>query len=214
MRCRICVELRGICCCRRSVATMRTWLTYENYSLNPHVCRIGLFWNIACMVPGTVPVLWEVIEKCRYGWHHPLNIEWEERWMLRDRWGNQQAINPGSSQSVTGTFVEGPFGHGLNSTITLTQKIPQPNLQFIICRNDKPIAEIPLDLEGSWHLQMPDRLKMQLDCRTKLNERIYDRRGTEISLKGIRSLKVALRGGTPGPMSTPLEFSAYSQVAS
>lgn len=192
---------------------MHTWLTYENNSLNPHISRIGLFWDVASAAPGAIPVLWNVIEKCRFGWHHPICIEWKPTFLLRDLWGNQRKLSAGVDYLETGTRVDGPSGPGLNSQIIITQKIRRTDLSFVICRNNRAVVEIPLSTVGTWALMMPDRLILQLDCPVKLHSKIINPKGTVFSLNGLRSLKVALRGGAPGAGSTPLQLISHGAIA-
>jgi hypothetical protein len=192
---------------------MHTWLTYENRSLNQHIGRIGLFWDISSDLPDMTPVLWRVIEQCRFNWHHPLCIDWEPTFLLCDQWGNQRAIDTGTFDPETGTRIDGPFGHGLNSQFILTHQSRRSDLSFVICRNKRPLAHMPLSTTGSWSLTMPGTVVMQLDCPVKLSSRIIDPKGTGFSLNGLKSLKVALRGGAPGAGSTPLSLVSYGVVA-
>jgi hypothetical protein len=188
---------------------MRTWLTYENGSLNPHVSRVGIFWDVSEMVPGIVPVLWAAIERCRYGWHRPLCVAWEPTFLIRDSDGNECPLQPGHDNPETGTRVDGPHGHGLKSGLLLSQSAPRPDLSLCICRDNRPIAELPLGHAGSWALLMPDRLKFQIDCRAELRGRMTDTQGASFALGGLHALRVQLRGGAPGPRSTPLIFVSY-----
>lgn len=188
---------------------MRTWLTYENGSLNPHVPRLGIFWDVARDVPGTVPVLWKAIEKCRFGWHHPLCIDWEPSFLLRDRYGNQRQLTPGVTYSDTGTRLDGPEGSGLSAAFLLSQHVPRPDLVFMICRNNRPMAEISLVAAGTWSLTLPDRMVMQIECPIRLYSQLTEPAGIPFALTGLRSLRVALRGGAPGPLSTPLHLVPY-----
>ncbi|TIX90336.1 hypothetical protein [Rhizobium sp. P44RR-XXIV] len=188
---------------------MQTWLTYENVSLNPHVSRVGIFWDVSGMLPGTMPVLWAAIERCRYGWHHPLHVSWEPAFLIRDSYGNECPLQPGRDNGDTGTRIEGPHGYGLKSGLLLSQSTPRPDLSLCICRDNRPIAELPLDRVGAWAVFMPDRLKFQIDCRAALRGRITDAYGTPFALSGLQALTVQLRGGAPGPRATPLTFVSY-----
>ena len=192
---------------------MHTKLTYENHSLNPHIGRLGLFWDVEKLVPGTRPLLWKAIEKCRYGWHHPISIEWQAGFLILDSCGNQRQLTAGSYSSETGTRILGPFGCELNSQITLIQERPRPDLSFAICRNGQPLAKFPLGMVGSWSLTMPDQLKMQIECRAKVAQPITDPEATVFSLNGMRSFNIALCGGAPGPCSTPLRLVSYGAIA-
>jgi hypothetical protein len=184
-------------------------LTYENGSLNPHVSRVGIFWDVSGMVPGALPVLWAAIERCRYGWHHPICIDWEPAFLIRDSYGNERPLLSGHRNPDTGTRIDGPHGYGLGSGLYLSQAEPRPDLSLCICRNNRPIAELPLASAGSWALFMPDRLIFQIDCRAELRGRVTDPCGTPFALGGLQALKVQLRGGTPGPWATPLTFVSY-----
>ncbi|SCB24890.1 hypothetical protein [Rhizobium hainanense] len=188
---------------------MQTWLTYENGSLNPHVSRVGVFWDVSGMLPGAMPVLWAAIERCLYGWHHPLCIGWEPAFLIRDSYGNECPLRPGFYNPDTGTRIDGPHGHGLRSGFLLSQSVPRPDLSLCICRDSRPIAEMPLGHAGSWAMSLPDRLKFQIDCKSELRGRVADTCGTSFALSGLQALRVQLRGGTPGPRATPLTFVSY-----
>ncbi|MDO9418449.1 hypothetical protein [Pararhizobium sp.] len=188
---------------------MQTRLTYENGSLNPHVSRVGLFWHVSGMAPGAVPVLWAAIERCRFGWHHPISIGWPPSFWIRDVNGNECPLPEGYDNPQTGTRIDGPHGHGLRSGFVLTQDTPRPDLALCICRNGRSMAELPLAAAGSSALFMPDRLVFQIDCATRLHGRMTDTGGTSFAVGGLQALTVQLRGGTPGPWATPLNLVSY-----
>lgn len=187
---------------------MRTTLTYENRSLNPHVSRIGLYWHLSNDMPAATPVIWHVIEKCRFGWHHPVDIDWEPTFLLRDSFGNRRPINPGIIDLETGTTIQGPTGYGLKLSYIVTQAFPQPDFSLLFCRNQRPFAEFSLQTPGSWAVTMPNILILQIGGRQN-RESQTDWSGTAVYLDGLKSLKVGLSGGAPGPYSTPLALKAY-----
>lgn len=187
---------------------MRTRLTYENGALNPHVSRIGLFWDVSGMGLNAVPVLWALVERCRYGWHHRLDIGWTAEFRIVDADGNERALEPGCRNTETGTLIE-PTSQAVSGSVVLHQAVSRPDLRLLVCRNRRTMAFLPLGMPGSQPLALPQQLVFQLDCQAELGDRIRDRRGTGFSLSGLAALTVRLQGGAPGPRSTPLTFISH-----
>lgn len=185
---------------------MRTLLTYENGSLNPYVGRVGMFWD--CPDPQLRPTLWYTIEHCAYDWHHPVSIEWHPGFQLLDAYGNQRHLPPGGDGETSIKFHPAA---AMTGTLTIRQKIARCGVSLLICRNDRPMAKLPLGFVGEQVIDLPHRIVFQMGCRDPTGREIHDQSGSEIDLAGLSDLRVQLRGGGPGPRSTRQTFVSYRE---
>ena len=185
---------------------MRTWLTYENGSLNPYVGRVGMFWE-ACATAR--PLMWYAIEECAYGWEHPLVIGWQPEFLLRDVHGNQRFLSLNGVPCEGGLRITYQPGFAMSGSVRITQEMARFDKTLLICRNRRPMLELPLNFSGEQHLELPTRLMFQMGCRDPTGSALSDTSGTGFDLAGVSSLRVQLRGGAPGPRSDKQTFVSY-----
>lgn len=192
---------------------MDTTIEFENLSLNTNIRQIGIVPRLDTK-PVSPPRVWDVISNCQYSWRHPFTIPWVLSCRLTDRTG--QTFGPFAASDARDARLA-KLGITLSGSAQelSVEAIPDTQVHSVtFCIGNRP---------ATWPLRLIDRVFARLsEAATLIADVEKDEdlprhaaafgprgHGTRLDLAGVRTARVAMQGGAPGPRSDPIRFIAY-----
>ncbi|HWF75765.1 MAG TPA: hypothetical protein VN694_01190 [Caulobacteraceae bacterium] len=175
--------------------------------------------------PGDLPVAWLVIQNCGRGDHHPFVYPVTSGVVAADSSGNYSPELPASGGEAF-AMVRDPSGDVLKATgrsnffphIEVANQLPNGTIDAYLCKDGQPcLAKMGLSPGESVVFEPPAQLwflvASQVQQGKLINSAVVEARPPfEVTLAGIASADIVMRGGGDGPDAKPFSFTLQNVV--
>ncbi|RXK86887.1 hypothetical protein [Filimonas effusa] len=199
-------------------------LNFVNDSNDKNNSQIVIFQNNESFPFGDAVVAWTVIQNCGAGWNHPFSYPMKNTIAAGDSWGNfspQLTADNGQRFSI----IEDTSGDILKLTgestdlkeIEVLNALERGAVSANIYKDGKLLA-IKTDIAPGQKAVFQFKPTIWIGVASQVqegeivNSAVVSQINTEISLLGLKSADIVMRGGGPGHEAAPYTFSLENIV--